>query len=88
MASEAIYDSGLPILKVDHQEGPKWSPDLAKRREQIRMFIFDICQAEADWNVDNFIKNRLQRSVNRSATNKVVGPFRRCRFVGGSGVVN
>ena len=58
-ASEAIYDSGLPILKVDHQEGPKWSPDLAKRREQIRMFIFDICQAEADWNVDNFIKEQV-----------------------------
>ena len=59
-ASDAVYESGLPILSVDHKGSAPWNPDEAKVTEQIRRFVFEICHAEANWNMENFIADQIE----------------------------
>ena len=62
-AGEAVYNSGLPILAVDHpgHDGlDSWSEDEAARRAQIEQFVFGTCHAEKNWNMDNFIADQVE----------------------------
>ena len=65
-ASDAVYDSGLPILAVDHEAKkaltslPRWASDEQARRESLRGFVFDACGAEANWNMKNFIADQIE----------------------------
>ena len=58
-ASEALYNSGVPILKVDHQGEPAWPADTAARTGVLKAFIFDTCAAEANWTIENFIEEQV-----------------------------
>ena len=59
-ASQAVYESGLPILAVDHKGAPAWNEDEAKMTEQLRKYIFQVCGAEANWNMENFIADQVE----------------------------
>ena len=62
-AGEAAYNSGLPILAVDHPGHAGldcWSEDEAARRAQIEQFVFGTCGAEKNWNMDNFIADQVE----------------------------
>ncbi len=59
-ASEAVYNSGLPILAVDHKGHPAWSGDAAQTEAQLKRFIFDVCGADANWNMENFIADQIE----------------------------
>ena len=59
-ASEAVYDSGLPVVAYDHQ-GAAALPESGELREKlIRSFVFDVCKAEANWNMKNFIDDQVE----------------------------
>lgn len=64
--SREIYESGLPILAVDHQEalsGDKldcWPETEAGMKECLKPFVFDTCKAEANWNMKNFIADQIE----------------------------
>lgn len=64
-ASEAVYESGLPLLSVDHA-GKKaadlaaWPEDEAARHAALSAFIFDTCKAERNWNMENFIADQVE----------------------------
>ena len=59
-ASEAVYDSGLPILSVDHKGSEAWPVDDEERKEVLNQFVFDECKAEANWNMENFINDQVE----------------------------
>lgn len=59
-ASEAVYESGLPILSVDHKGNPAWPADDEARKEVLSQFVFDECKAEANWNMENFINDQVE----------------------------
>ena len=59
-ASQAVYESGLPILAVDHKGAPAWNEDEAKMTEQLHKYIFQVCGAEANWNMENFIADQVE----------------------------
>ena len=65
-ASDAVYESGLPILAVDHTAKraltslTRWPSDEQGRRETLRGFVFDACGAEANWNMKNFIADQIE----------------------------
>ena len=65
-ASDAAYDSGLPILAVDHEAKKaltslsRWPSDEQARQEALRGFVFDACGAEANWNMKNFIADQIE----------------------------
>ena len=77
-ASDAVYEYGVPILRVDHggrgdgttlKSGPE---DAATRREAISAFIFDICHAEKNWNMDNFIADQVELMRQQIGDGKVL----------------
>ena len=65
-ASDAVYNSGIPLLAVDHAAKkadrtlPAWPRDEAARRDALREFVFDVCKAQANWNMDNFIADQIE----------------------------
>ena len=57
-ASDDVYNSGIPIFKIDHKGAPAWPDDDSMREKLIKSFIFDTCDAEPNWNMENFIDSR------------------------------
>ena len=58
-ASEAVYNSELPILQVDHNGAKAWSEDSGERQKEISDFIFKTCSAQTNWNTENFISDQI-----------------------------
>ena len=59
-ASPAVYTSGLPILCADHKgQAPLPAEDEA-RRQALSHFVFEVCKAQANWNMDNFIADQVE----------------------------
>ena len=57
----AIYECGYPILAIDHptakcERNLEELPDEAPLKE----FVFDVCQASANWNMKNFIADQVE----------------------------
>ena len=59
-ASDAVYQSGLPLLAVDHQGKAdqnlgSWPQEEEARMDVLKQFVFDQCKAQKNWNMENFI---------------------------------
>ena len=57
----ALYDCGYPMIAIDHpaarcERSMDTLPDEAKLRE----FVFDVCHAQANWNMKNFIEDQVE----------------------------
>lgn len=62
---EELYDCGLPILSIAHngkaeQMMDKLPEDEASLCDALKPFVFDICKAEANWNMKNFIADQIE----------------------------
>ena len=57
----AIYDCGYPVMAIDHPTA-KCEQQLAELPDEatLKAFIFDKCQAEANWNMKNFIEDQVE----------------------------
>lgn len=56
-----IYKSGFPVMAVDHptakcEQQLKELPD----EDALKTFVFDVCKAEANWNMKNFIDDQVE----------------------------
>ena len=63
-ASEAVYNSGLPLFAVDHegkipQNLPAWPACEQERLDVLSAFVFDTCKAAKNWNMENFIADQV-----------------------------
>ena len=58
--SEAVLQSGLPVLAADYAGAPAWPAGDAERKQMLRAFVFDTCKAEANWNMKNFIADQIE----------------------------
>lgn len=65
-ASEAVYKSNLPLLIVNHDGAPDYSID------GLRSFVFDVCKAEKNWNMKNFINDQIELIRNEVKDKKVL----------------
>lgn len=59
-AAKEIYNAPVPVLLVDHKGDKPWSQDEAARKEALSNFVFGICGAEANWNMENFIADQVE----------------------------
>ena len=59
-ASEAVYNSGLPIWAIDHKGAATLADEGADREKAIRDFVFGTCKADTNWNVENFIADQVE----------------------------
>ena len=70
--AKEIYDCDIPALLVDHRGDAPWPVDDGKRETALKNFIFTICGAEANWNMDNFIADQVELIRNQVGDKKVL----------------
>ena len=58
--AQEIYDCDIPALLVDHRGDDPWPADDGARKTALENFVFTICGAEANWNMDNFIADQVE----------------------------
>lgn len=59
-AAKEIYNAPVPVLLVDHKGDKPWPQDETARKEALSNFVFGICGAEANWNMENFIADQVE----------------------------
>ncbi len=59
-AAQEIYDCDIPALLVDHRGDDPWPENQEEREAALKNFVFTICCAEANWNMDNFIADQVE----------------------------
>ncbi len=69
----ALYECGYPMAAIDHPTAKckkQWSvlPDEADLRE----FVFGVCQAQANWNMKNFIEDQIELIRSQVGEKKVL----------------
>ena len=59
--AEELYSCGLPMISVDHPTS-KCTKQYAElpSEEELKAFLFDVCKAEANWNMPNFIADQVE----------------------------
>ncbi len=69
----AIYNCGYPVMSIDHPTA-KCDQQLSvlPDEETLKKFIFDICKAEANWNMKNFIEDQVEIIRNQVGDKKVL----------------
>ena len=58
--AQEIYDCDIPALLVDHRGDAPWPADPEARRQALKNFVFGLCGAQANWNMDNFIADQVE----------------------------
>lgn len=59
---EDVYEAGLPLMSIGHE----WArcreryEDMTAAADKLREFVFDTCQAEANWNMQNFVADQVE----------------------------
>lgn len=59
-AAKEIYNAPVPVLLADHKGDKPWPADEAERMEALRNFVFGVCGAQANWNMENFIADQVE----------------------------
>lgn len=59
-AAIEIYNYSVPVLLVDHKGDDPWPEDEEARRKALGDFVFSLCGAEANWNMENFIADQVE----------------------------
>ena len=56
-----IYTCGYPVISIDHPTA-KCEKQYAAllSDDEMKAFIFDVCKAEANWNMKNFIEDQVE----------------------------
>ncbi|MBE6973127.1 MAG: glutamine-hydrolyzing GMP synthase [Ruminococcaceae bacterium] len=70
-ASQAVYNSGLPIWAIDHKGAAPLADEGADREKAIRDFVFGTCKADTNWNMENFIADQVEL-IRKQVGNKKV----------------
>ena len=58
--SKDIYNYEVPVLLADHKGDKPWPEDVQERKEALSNFVFGICGAQPNWNMDNFIADQIE----------------------------
>ena len=53
-AAKEIYNYEVPVLLADHKGDAPWPDDGEMRREALSNFVFGLCGAQPNWNMENF----------------------------------
>ena len=73
--SDEIKAAGLPVYTFDYEENgavnamPEEDADIA---EALREFVFDVCKAQSNWNMENFIADQVELMRRQVGDKKVL----------------
>jgi len=69
----ALYQRGYPMLAIDHPTAKcERKMETFPEEEQLREFVFDVCQASANWNMKNFIEDQVELVRRKVGDKKVL----------------
>lgn len=59
--ADEIYHCGYPVIAIDHPTA-KCETNLKclPEKEALRTFLFDVCKAQPNWNMKNFIEDQVE----------------------------
>ena len=55
-----IYNYPVPVLLADHKGDDPWPQEEEARKKAMGDFVFTVCGAEANWNMENFIADQVE----------------------------
>lgn len=56
-----IYDCGFPVISIDHPTSKcETKYDSLPDDVTMKAFLFDVCKAEANWNMKNFVEDQVE----------------------------
>ena len=61
-----IYEAGFPVIAMGHEKAlcevkmPQLGNDMEAAKEAVKSFVFDVCKAETNWNMKNFIDDQVE----------------------------
>ncbi|MEG0735019.1 glutamine amidotransferase-related protein, partial [Anaerorhabdus sp.] len=62
--NEEIYSLGIPVYAVGHQlakvsNKASWAKTDEAIKEELKVFVFDECHADKNWNMKNFVNDQV-----------------------------
>jgi len=70
--TDDIYNYPVPVLQADHKGDSPWPDNEGERKEALSNFIFGICGAQANWNMENFIADQIELIRRQVGDHKVL----------------
>ena len=71
--SAELYDMGYPMMSIDHPTSKcEWKFDEMPKEDKLKEFVFDICKAEANWNMKNSIDDQVELVREKVGDKKVL----------------
>ncbi|MBQ3225466.1 MAG: glutamine-hydrolyzing GMP synthase [Clostridia bacterium] len=76
--ADEIYAAGIPVMAVEHNAAKTdnkldfWPMSEAKIQELLKPFLFDVCKAEANWNMKNFVADQVELMRKQVGDKKVL----------------
>ncbi len=76
--ADEIYAAGIPVMAVEHNAAKTdnkldfWPMSEAKIQELLKPFLFDVCKAEANWNMKNFVADQIELMRKQVGDKKVL----------------
>ena len=61
-----IYEAGFPVIAMGHDKAtcevkmPQLGGDMEDAKAAVKSFVFDVCKAETNWNMKNFIDDQVE----------------------------
>ncbi|MBR5819821.1 MAG: glutamine-hydrolyzing GMP synthase [Alistipes sp.] len=61
-----IYEAGFPVIAMGHDKAtcevklPQLGNDMEEAKAAVKSFVFDVCKAETNWNMKNFIDDQVE----------------------------
>lgn len=71
--NQALYDCGCPMMAIDHPTAKcERKLDTMPEDAVLREFVFEVCQAQANWNMKNFIEDQVEQIRRQVGDRKVL----------------
>lgn len=71
--SPALYECGCPMMAIDHPTAKcERKLDALPEDAVLREFVFEVCQAQANWNMKNFIEDQVEQIRRQVGSRKVL----------------
>ncbi len=73
-----IYNSGYPVISAGHSKAlcevklPEFGNDEQYIKESLKGFVFDVCKAQPNWNMTNFVNDQVELVKKQVGDRKVL----------------
>ena len=68
----AIYSLGIPVMAIDHPAAKVENLPAMPDEAALKAWLFDVCKAEANWNMKNFIADQIELVKKQVGSGKVL----------------